>query len=33
MKSKFEYSKRKLLKLLEENKEKAKSFIDDDDRT
>ena len=33
MKSKFEYSKRKLLKLLEENKEKAKAFIDDDDRT
>lgn len=33
MKSKFEYSKRKLLKLLEENKEKAKAFIDDDERT
>lgn len=33
MKSKFEYSKRKLLKLLEENKEKAKAFLDDDERT
>lgn len=32
MKSRFEYSKRKLLKALEENKEKAKAFIDDDEK-
>lgn len=32
MKSKFEYSKRKLLKALDENKEKAKAFLDDDEK-
>ena len=32
MKSRFEYSKRKLLKALEENKEKARAFLDDDEK-
>ncbi len=32
MKTKREYSERKLKKSLEENKEKAKAFLDDDDK-
>lgn len=32
MKSRFEYSKRKLLRALEENKDKAKAFLDDDEK-
>ena len=32
MKTRKEYSERKLFKALEDNKDKAKAFLDDDDK-